>query len=195
MELLPLTELEAINAMLAGIGEAPVSSLPEAGVTEAFVAQTVLHNTSRALQQRGWDFNCESDYPLPVDSDGFVQLPPNTLKVNTTCCTDAIVQRGSRLYNKTTHSYVFTKTVKAEVTLFLAFEELPQSARTYITVKAARDFCKKVLGSDTLASITEQDEVEARAAFLEAEADTGDYSIFQSYDVAKVLNRGGGLAY
>jgi hypothetical protein len=191
MDLLPLTELEAVNAMLAGIGEAPVNSLPNFGVSEAFIAASTLHNTSRALQQRGWDFNCEADYPLALDTAGAIQLPQNTLKVDVTSSTDAIVQRGSRLYNKTTHSYVFTDSVKAEITFFLAFEEIPQSARTYITVKAARDFAKKVLASDTLASLTEQDEVEARMAFLEAEADTGDYSIFNSYSVAKVLNRSG----
>jgi len=192
MNLLPSTELEAINTMLAGIGEAPINSIPTQGVSEAYIAQTILHNTSRAIQQRGWDFNCEGDYPLPLDSDGFINVPLNTLKIDIQGETDAIVQRGQRLYNKTTHGYTFTKALKAEITLFLAFEEIPQSARAYITVKAARDFAKKVLGSDTLAKLSETDEVEARAAFLEAEADTGDYSVFQSYSVARVINRRGG---
>ena len=189
MDLLPLTELEAINIMLAGIGEAPVNSLPNSGVDEAYIAQTTLHNNSRALQQRGWDFNCESDFPLALDTNGFIQLPMDTLKVDCTSSTDAIVQRGQRLYNKTTHSYVFTDAVRVEITQFLAFTDIPQSARTYITVKAARDFCRKILGSDTLAQLTSADELEARAAFLEAEADTGDYNIFDSYSVARVMRR------
>lgn len=189
MDFAPLTELEAVNLMLAGIGEAPVLSLPATG--EAFIAQTILHNASRALQQRGWHFNCESDFPLPgYPGGGTIQVPSNTLKIDVTSTTDDVIQRGQSLYNKTTHSGVFPDGgVKVEITLFLEFTEIPQSARNYICVKAARDFSKKVLGSDTLASLTAQDELEAKAAFLEAEADTGDYSIFDSPATARVLQR------
>lgn len=189
MNLLPSTELEAVNDMLAGIGEAPVSSLPTSGVSEAYIAYSILHNISRTVQQRGWDFNCEKDYPLPIDEDGHVPVPANALKVDINDSCDEIIQRGDELYNKTTHSYVFTEAQKAEITFFLAFTDIPQAARTYITVRAARVFANDVLGSDTLSRLTAQDEISARAAFLEAESDTGDFTIFDNASAARALYR------
>ncbi len=49
----PTTELQAVNIMLALIGEQPVSTL-ESSYTEALLARTELQNTSRAVQKKGY---------------------------------------------------------------------------------------------------------------------------------------------
>jgi hypothetical protein len=50
-------------------------------------------------------------------------------------------------------------------------------------------FQTKVVGSDRLADQLAVDEASAFAALREYEADTGDYSVFDNYDVASVLDR------
>lgn len=189
MNLLPTTELEAVNAMLNTIGESPVNSLIISGVSEVSIAQSILHNTSRNYQSTGRYWNTEQDYPLALDSDGFIQLPSNTLKVDTTYRYLNIIQRGTRLYDLTNHTYVFTEVPKVEITFFLPFEELPQLVRNYITIAAGREFQRKQVGSDTLNALTQEDEMKALVAVTEFEEDVADYSVFDNYSVARAINR------
>ena len=186
---LPLTELEAVNLMLEGVGESPVYQLTDTGIADVEIAISVLHNTSRNLQTRGWTFNSESDYPLTKDVDGYIFVPLNCLKVDAYDPTVDVVWRGEKLYDKKNHTYIFEDDLKVEIVFFLPFEELPQAARTYIYILASRDFQKKVLGSETITSFTKEDEEAARTLFLESEDDAGDFNIFQSYDTARPIMR------
>jgi hypothetical protein len=101
-----------------------------------------------------------------------------------------VAMRGRKLYDRVNHTFVFTKSIKAELVLMLEFDELPQAARHYITIRAARVFQQRVVGSDTLGSFTERDEVRARTALKRFEAKTADYNILTSnYSVMRVLDR------
>lgn len=188
--LIPLTELEAVNLMLETIGEAPVSTLVDVGIQEVAIASSILHNTSRNVQSLGHTFNNETNYPLLVDSNNEITLPSNTLRVKPMDNLN-IIQRGNRLYDKTNHSYTFDTIdqLLVDITFFLPFEELPQAVRQYVYVAASRDFQKKVLGSDTITSFTQEDEARAMAAFMDEEADVGNWSIFSSYDTARPILR------
>ncbi len=188
----PLTELEAVNVMLQCIGETPVSTLNDPAADLA-IARSILTDTSRMLQEAGYQFNTESNYPLVPDINGAITLAANIVRVDQDSANDSgdydLVQRGTTLYDRKNRTAVFTKTVKAEVVLLLPFDQLPPIARRYITLKAARRFQAQVIGSDTLSRFTERDEFEARTAFEEAEGDTADYSIFDSFSVRRSLER------
>lgn len=189
--LLPMTELEAVNLMLESVGEQGISSLlTDTGNSYVSIASSVLHNQSRTLQTTGHSFNYEPNYTLSPDATtGFINVPTNTLKVKATDRTKKIVQRGNRLYDVTNHTFVFTADLLVDITFFLAFEDLPQAARSLIATLASRDFQKKVLGSDTLTSITAQDEALAWSEFWDEEADVMNPSIFDSYYTARPINR------
>lgn len=186
---LPLTELEAVNLMLEGVGESPVNQITDTGIADVEIATSILHNTSRNIQSRGWTFNNETNYPLTRDVDGYIYVPTNCLKIDAVDTNKDVVQRGDRLYDKTNHTYIFEEDLTVDLTLFLPFEELPQSARTYIYVFASRDFQKKVLGSETITSITKEDEAAALSMFLESEDTVGNYNVFMSYDTARPILR------
>ena len=64
VNLSPMTELEAVNAMLLSIGQAPVNTLEVAGIKDVSFARLMLHNTNRQVQSRGWWFNRELGYEL-----------------------------------------------------------------------------------------------------------------------------------
>lgn len=185
------TRLEAVNTMLGTIGEAPVNALT--GTTaDAALAATLLDESSREVQSAGWKFNTESNVDFTRTTDGKITLGQNILRfdVDPVLYQDVDpVQRGAELYDAKGHSYVFPRDLKAEVVYLLEFEKLPEQARRYITVRAARIFQSRYVGSDQLNGFSLRDEMTALANLQDAHADSGDYTIFDSYDAARPLIR------
>lgn len=192
--LTPTTELEAVNTILSVIGESPISSLQAgAAVADAVTAQSTLSEVCRAVQSRGWHFNTDKGVTLtPAAFTNYITVPTNCLRVDTNeeyKDTD-VVHRGSRLYDRKNHTYEFTESLKVDMVVLLPFEELPETARHYITIKAARVFQSRTVGSDALFQFTAVDERDALAALKRAEGITGDYNILTgNYTVFRVLNR------
>lgn len=192
MLLTPTTELDAVNTMLTTIGESPVSSLDVSGLTDVAIARGVLREVSRLVQSKGWHFNTEIEYPLSPTLDGFMIPPANTIRVDTTKYYQDrdVVQRGSKMYDRANHTYLFTEPLEFDLILFLDFEELPEAARHYITIRASRVFQRRVLGSEAVEAFTQDEEAHALSALHEAEGDTGDANVLSgSYSVATILER------
>lgn len=173
------TELEAVNQILGAIGESPVNTLDVPGLVDASIAQQVLHDTSKEVQSYGWWFNSETDYPLSPDVNGNLLVPANVLHIATTAeySQYSLTQRGTKMYDRIGHTDVFTDTIKFDIRFFLNFETLPEQARKYITARAARTFQKNRLGSDSIDSRLKDEELSARMALLDAEADAEDFNM------------------
>lgn len=180
LSLTPTTELEAVNIMLTSIGEQPVNTLESGGVSEVSIARTILHQTSRQVQEVGLRFNKETEYSLAKSPDDTVSIPSNALRVDPSDYTKDYVVRGSRLYDRENHTYEFDEAVKVDIVFFLTFTDLPQAAREYITIRAARIFQTRVLGSETLHAFTLSDEQQAFLALMRQEIDSADYNVFRS---------------
>jgi hypothetical protein len=192
--LTPTTELEAVNTILSVIGESPISSLQEgSAVADAATAQRTLSEVNRAVQSKGWHFNTDKEIVLsPEAFTGQITVPSNCLRVDTV--TDDrevdVVHRGTRLYDRRNHTYTFTKSLKVDMVVLLPFEEIPETARHYVTIRAARIFQARTIGSDALFQFTATDERDALVAFKKAEGVTGDYNILTGNStVFRVLNR------
>lgn len=182
--LTPTSELEAINTILSVIGESPISTLSDiSSVADAVTAQSILSEVSRQVQTKGWHFNTEKDFELsPEAFSKEITIPTNALRVDTSGNsreTD-VVQRGNRLYNRTTHTFQFAESLKCEIVVLLPFEDLPQAARHYVTIKAARVFQSRTVGSDALYQFTSIDERDALLDLKRNEGITGDYNILTS---------------
>lgn len=184
------TKLEAVNTMLSVIGDSPVNTL-NSGLVDARLAESILDATNREVQAKGWHFNRESKFRIAPTLDGELLLPSNCLKVDgVTQDRDLdLVQRGTRLYNRISHTYKIGKTVEVDMVVLLDFEELPEAARNYIMIRAARIFQNRTVGSDTLNGFEAADEQAALIEMQDHEADTADCSIFDNYSVARVLDR------
>lgn len=179
----PTTELEAVNTMLSTIGESPVDSLEFSGLLLAENARSILKETSRAVQTKSWHFNSEEDYPLARDVDGYINIPTNALRVDTTeeYSTYDVVVRGTRLYNRKEHTYVFDKTLKVDITFFLPFEQMPEAARYYTLIRAARIFQDREVNSNILHEYTANDELAALILLEEAEGNSADLNILTGH--------------
>jgi hypothetical protein len=186
----PTTELEAINTMLSTIGESPVNAVEDTGNVDVVIARQILQSVSREVQARGWHFNTEINYTITPDSEGYLVLPKTVLKVDTVYPDSSkdVVVRGSRLYDREKHTYVFTDAVKVDMTILLTFDELPEVARNCVTIRASRIFQERVVGSDTLHAFNSQDEARAMVSLMEYEADTADLNILSgNYSVYRIL--------
>jgi len=185
----PTTELAAVNIMLSLIGEQPVSSL-ESSYSEALLAQTELHNTSRAVQKKGYMCNSEENYTLSPTVDGYYTVPANCLKINPSEVGLDVAWRGDKLYDRYEHTYVFTTTeMDVDLVFFLPFTSLPEALRYYITIRAARRFAEDVIGSPDTGTFTDKDEFDALVAVEADEADMDDTTLLYNADVYKVVNR------
>lgn len=195
MALLPTTELEAINIMLGTIGQSPVSSLPSAtnstSLVDAVVAEQVLAEISRKVQKEGWNFNTNIDYAIAPDVNGFITPPTNTLQIKVTKDYEQynVTQRGTKMWDRENNTFVFTKTIKFDVVLFLDFTDMNEAARSYITVRAARTFQDRIFGSDTLHAYSKEDEDRERADMERADHADGNYSIFDDPATAQAVSR------
>ncbi len=192
-----MTELEAVNTMLVTIGEQPVSSLDNlAGLQDASIARQILSNISRAVQSKGWVFNLDLQVTYTPDTNGEIVLGSNVLRIDTTSkvrsSTKDIVERGGKLYDREKNTSVFTDSIKVDRVIVLNFDDLPEAARRYIATRSARVFHDRVVGSGELHRFFQEDEHMAWSELLEYEAEMGDYTIFDDYDVYRIIERDSG---
>jgi len=174
--------LEAVNRVLQMMGEAPVNSLNgQYGL--ALQAQDSLNDVSRRLQSEGWSFNTDREKLLQRDaSTNQIAVGPNISRV----VIDPyrypaldIVQRGDKLYDRYNNTYVFDQDLYVDMTIILEWEELPEHARQYITIKAGRQLQEAILGSVDLTKINLTAEMEAKALFLDEETVVNDHSMLR----------------
>lgn len=191
--LVPMTKLEAVNVMLAAIGEAPVDTLAVTGLIDVSIAETILDNTTREVLMRGWWFNREYDYPLAIDGSNEFVLGSTVLSADSSAKSANwdVVERGGKMYDRYNHTFTFTDidTLYLDVVWSLDFIELPQVARWYVTVRAARIFQSGSVGSDTLNKFTEKHEAEALSFMQQAEGDAEDFNISQGLGMSATIHR------
>lgn len=164
-----LTELGALNQILATIGSSPITGLDNPQNADALAAAATLQMALREVQTERWYFNTEENYTFPIDVDGYIFVPSNLMSVDVNGRFGEnldVTIRGTRLYDRTNHTYVFTKPVTLNVQWCLAFEELPETAKLYITAKASRSFQETMLGDPHLREWTIADEGRTRGALV-----------------------------
>jgi Tail tubular protein len=195
MALTLTTELDAVNTMLGTIGESPINSLDAANaVADAVTARSILSEVSVQVQEEGWHFNTDYEFVLTPTSDTKeIFVPGNTIEVDVSEYDRSGVDvaiRGKRLYDRKNKTFQFQQPIKADLTILLEFDELPQAARHYISIRAARVFQQRVVGSDTLGIYTKEDEARALRSMRRYESRTADYNILTgSYTVARIIDR------
>jgi hypothetical protein len=168
--LVALSELDAVNGMLISIGQAPVNTLTGTGIRDVSIAASVLHQTSREVQTRGWDFNVDTDFELTPNVEDQIVVPTNVLHLVVQRPHPNITVRDNggtaMLWDLDKKTWEFTSPVRARVVWFFGFETIPQYARNYIGTKAARRFQAYSVGSQILYQYTLDDETDAYAELV-----------------------------
>tara|TARA_Y200000002_G_scaffold73635_2_gene57681 strand:+ start:384 stop:992 length:609 start_codon:yes stop_codon:yes gene_type:complete len=196
------TELECINIMLAAIGEAPINSLVGTLPVDARIAQSTLTEVNKSVQSEGWSFNTETDVTLTRDGSNHVNLPADVLRVDANIHqhpTIDPIQRGLKLYDRQNNKYEFDEDLICTVVYFRDFNEIPEPARYYMNIKAARIFVDRLVSDQGLRTYTQEDEVRARSILMETDLANGDHNmlrgdpsltnIFDTYNPSSALIR------
>ena len=196
------TELECINIMLAAIGEAPINSLVGTLPVDAVIAQRTLTEVNKEVQTEGWSFNQEFNVVFTRDGSNQVAIATDILKIDTNIydhSTLDVIQRGLKLYDRKNNTYVFDEDLTCHVTYFRNFDEIPEPARRYINIKAARIFVDRTVGDDGLRTYTAQDEARARSILMDTDLSNADHNVLtgdpnlnnpiNTFTPADVLNR------
>lgn len=182
----PSTELDAVNELLASIGEEPIDDLvilPPAANT----ALKLLRAQSRDLQEEGYWFNREEGVVLVPDVSGEITIPPSALNVDGT--TEDLIVIGTRLYDRASKSFIFTASATCEVTYHRPWTDLTSVVRRYITALALERFIEGFPGADPTSASRQRNLMRAQVAFKRAEIRAGDYNILTNSAVQATLIR------
>ena len=190
------SELEAVNTILSTIGEAPLNTLSGSLPVDGTIAKNVLSEVSREVQSQGWHFNTHYKVTLSRDTNNKIPLATNVVRVEVdprrySKVSYDIVQRNNELYNLAKNEDTFDTNFKdATVVYLLPFDEIPEQAKRYITIRSARIFHDRTLGANTIHKFSQEDEAKSLSILKQAESHTGDYSIFDSPEQAYTILRG-----
>jgi hypothetical protein len=193
------TELEAVNTILSTIGEAPLNTLSGSLPVDGTIAKNVLSEVAREVQSQGWHFNTHTNVTLTRNTDNKIPLATNVVRVEIDPRKYSkgdydIVQRDTFLYNLAKNVDTFDKDFdNATVVYLLPFNEIPEQAKRYITIRSARIFHDRTLGANTLHKFSQEDELKALSILKQAESLTGDYSIFDTPEQAYTIVRNNGV--
>jgi hypothetical protein len=179
------TELEAINQILATVGQAPVTTLDTTNPDVAIAYDTLLQ-VSREVQSEGWTFNKEYDYPVTPDSNKEVLIPDNMLQIDLHGREQNyrqydVVRRNGKLYDRIEHTDKWTfGTLKCDIVWHFDWVDLPIPIQDYVTSRAATFAVSRIVGDPQLVSQTQQKEAYCRAMALEYECNQAQHTFFGS---------------
>ena len=182
----PSSELDAVNELLASIGEEPLDDLdimPPSGNT----ALMLLRRQSRDLQDEGYWFNRSSGVVLTPDVGGEIAVPAAALSVDGE--TEDLIVIGSRLFNRTTNTFIFTASVTCEISYHRPWADLTSVVRRYITALALERFIEGFPSADPTSASRQRNLMRAQVSFKRAELRAGDYNIRSNSAVQSTLQR------
>ena len=170
------TKLQAVNTLLSIIGEAPVNSLVPPLTGDTSLADSVIDEISKEVQGEGWSWNTMMYDSIPIDANGHSTLPSNTLAVRfnpVSYPSQRFVLRGIKLFDRVKNTYdlraslgvALTGTTQsdlvAEIVEELAWDNIPETGKRYITIRAARIFSNRAVTSTSIEAYTQEDEANA----------------------------------
>ena len=172
------TLLQAVNTMLSCIGEGPVNTLDSGLPTDAVIAQSILEETSREVQSRGWWFNSIKTN-LTRQANNTIQVPVNFVTIDHEDLN--IVKRGSLVYDLDNATTTWTQDISdVEAVVLLDFSDLPEQVRRYVIMRASRAFFERMVGEGSRAQMLMADETQAFLSLLQYDSDMADLNIFNN---------------
>ena len=187
--------LTSLNNVLGLIGEPRLTSttLNLSNSSIASEAYSLLYQTDRELQSRGWWFNTEDNVVFTANSSGQISLASFatllSVELNDIPHTTIFLDDGSNVRllkdlnkNSTTS---FSGTEKGRVIFLrdIAVNEVPEKYRQYLEVRVAMILTELYPQSGIDVQRLPKMEAELETYFKDREADQANYSVFDNYDV------------
>lgn len=159
-----MTKLEAVNRILRGAKEHPVSSIVSTTENDSLMALTILEESNKRIQMNGLHCNqTQTTFTVDVSNFDRVVLPDNTLQVKGWNehqdrnffhrCVDGVVLLFDAVPEPiaaATTAFDDDDEVFVRITQLLDFEDLPQPIQFWIVDEAAQEYQMAVLGSTSM---------------------------------------------
>ena len=171
-----ITELDAVNQILAGQGLSPVLTLEGDLPKDAVTAKNTLNQVRRQLCLESWNFNIDPEYTLSVNTDGEIPYPSSLLRFAVSG-EEYILQKSGRLYNRKDKTYGFTSARTGFAQFLLEWDELPPEAQNYCANRAARMVYEQFLGTDDTRQQLFLEEQTARTQLEQRDAEVSKYNM------------------
>ena len=136
---------------------------------EVNLAENILDETIAEMCQDSYVFNTEVDVTLSPDVSNNINVPATYIQIRDTT-QEYVIRDSGLLYSMQAKSNEFTADITVEVVYLLEFEDLPEAAKRYCTIRAARIYADRMVGSKDIRAFTERDEIEAKAKLFNYEA-------------------------
>ena len=196
------TLIDAVNICLENIGEQPVDNLDNEQIQDARIAQRTCLEVHKEGQTKGWSWNTEYSYPFSRDSlTGYIEVPETVVgfSVNRYQYNGRFQLRGQKVYDLLKRTFLIDSQITelaADVIWLLAWDDVPEAYNRWVTIRAARIFSDRTLGSEQLFKYTLNDEQDAQAELERIELEqeqanmlTGAYA-FPTYEPNRgLMNR------
>lgn len=193
--------LDAVNVCLENIGEQPVDTLENEQIQDARIAERTILEVHKQEQVRGWSWNREYHYPFSKNSLNQIKIPetvvefsPNPYEWN-----GRFQLRGSKVYDLLNRSFELDSTITsitADVVWMLSWDDVPEAFNRFVTIRGARIFSDRTLGSEALFKYTLKDEQDAQALLMRMELEqeapnmlTNNYSFPTFQPSSGLMNR------
>lgn len=171
-----LTQLDAVNEVLSAVGEKPVATLEGQTSQMARLALNELNSCSRQVQSEGWNFNQLPSISLSVNATtGEIAVPDNLIRFDVPD-EPHVIPRGSRLYDRLNHTYVFSRGITGSALVLLEWDELPEEIRRYTTALAAKKCYDQFVGASEGRRNLYDEALQARARALDMDYDVAGYN-------------------
>lgn len=181
---------EAINICLQVIGEQTlIEGEAVDGLFEAEQADFLIEQTKKELLAEGWSFNTDSSWEYTPDSNGYITITEDVLRIDPSSTSSNIIRKDGKLYDKTNQTFVFESSIECDVVWEIDFDDIPYIAQKYIANKAARILYQRLVGDTSMINILVRDEEEALLKLRLHEDDIYDYNIFDDQSVSRALSR------
>ena len=180
------TPLQALNTILAAFGESPVTDYYSEHLDVVTARQTLEETILEVCEDRAWSWNTDLDYKLERNGSNEIVLSEVFTTTNYTEDEMAMLDirpdknqrrnltvRGGKVYDRENQTYTLTQDVVADVRWYVTWGQLPNAARYYITLRAARKFSDRAQGSEQLHQYLSREESVA-------------YQRLSKYEVSKV---------
>jgi len=196
------TLLDAVNVLLENIGEQPVNTLGNQQIMDARIAERTLLEFHKDGQVKGWSWNSEFDYQFNRDSTTKqIKVPESVVRFSMDPYDYAgrFQLRGQVVYDRENRTTLLGDDIPhlhADVIFLLPWDETPEAYNRWVTIRSARVFSNRVLGSDALYKYTAEDEQAAKATLERMESqveqanmltDGRNYNPFPTFEPASGL--------
>lgn len=154
--------------MLQTIGESSVTTLSGTLPYEVAAAVTILKEVAREICMDSYVFNTEEDRVLTANgSTGKISAiaPEDYVQIRNQGSGEDYVIRSGFVYSmlQKTNVFAVNSTITITGVFLLDFLDLPEAAKRYCVIRAARTYADRMVGSKDIRAFSERDELEAKA--------------------------------